>query len=92
MQKYQSPKTQLTITDVFYAKEHDHQDVIDEKGDNDNNGDSEEDRWEDHDIYTDSIGCIGYANYNVLFVNRLFHRYRKRQINVFDFIAIGVFF
>jgi hypothetical protein len=38
------------------------------------------------------LGCIGYANYNVLFVNRLFHRYRKRQKNVFDFIAIGVCF
>jgi hypothetical protein len=39
-----------------------------------------------------SLEWTGYANYNVLFVNRLFHRYRKRQKNVFDFIAIGVFF
>jgi hypothetical protein len=38
------------------------------------------------------LGWTGYVNYNFLFANRLLHRDRKRQKNVFDFIAIGVFF
>jgi hypothetical protein len=42
--------------------------------------------------YVKYIGWTGYANYNLLFVKRLSHRYRKPQKKLFDFIVIGVFF
>jgi hypothetical protein len=43
-------------------------------------------------VYVKNLGWTGYANYNVLFVNRLFYRYIRRQKNLYYFIAIGVFF